>query len=68
MRETYHPEHQKDFDAGYDAKMQEIDQLGYQEARNKFFKEFPIAYKPKSLAGYYFADGQCHALHDWKRK
>jgi len=37
MRETFHAKHQKDFDAGYDAKMKEIEKMGYQLARDKFF-------------------------------
>lgn len=67
MRTVTHTEHQKDFDAGYDAKQAEIREMGWSAARDKFNLENPTGQNPSSLGAYYYADGELQALVDGKK-
>ncbi len=64
MRTVTHPAHQKDFDAGYAAKVAEIEEMGIKAARAKFCAEIPADWKPASLGAYYYADGELRAIID----
>lgn len=64
MRTVTHTEHQKDFNAGYNAKQTEIREIGFDAARDKFNLENPKGQNPSSLGGYYYADGELQALSD----
>jgi hypothetical protein len=49
---------------GYNAKMGEINGMGWEEARDKFNAEYPVPYKPQSSEAYYYACGEIDALAD----
>ncbi len=49
---------------GYNAKMGEINGMGWEEARDKFNAEYPVPYKPQSSGAYYYACGEIDALAD----
>lgn len=67
MRTVTHTEHQKDFDAGYNAKQAEIREMGWNAARDKFNMDNPHGQNPSSLGAYYYADGELQALEDGKK-
>ncbi len=64
MRTVTHPQHQKDFDAGYNAKVAEINEMGLKAAHRKLLADTPTGSKPSTLAAYYYADGENHAVCD----
>jgi hypothetical protein len=66
MRTVMHEEHQADYMKGYEAKAQEIRDMGWQAARDKFNLDYPIGRgkSPKTLGAYYYASGEIDALVD----
>lgn len=61
-RAVTHQEHQKDFDAGYDAAMLDFEGLGKSAAEEKWRMENPQSETPSSLGAYYYAEGGIHFL------
>lgn len=60
-------EYQRFYDLGYNAKMQEIKEIGWESARDKFNESVPIGHKFKYLFAYYCAEGEIDALVDSKK-
>ncbi len=57
-----HQQHQKDYDAGYTAVMEDIRTFGLDRAADKWRAENPTDHKPSSLGAYYYAKGGLDAL------
>jgi hypothetical protein len=61
-RQVTHTEHQKDYDAGYDATKEEIASMGLDATADKWRAENPNGVNPKSLGAYYYANGGLDAI------
>lgn len=61
-----HPEHQRDFDAGFQQVLEEISEMGFQAALKKWRMENPQGHRFSSLGAYYYAKGGLQALADKK--
>jgi len=66
MRTIFHAEHQNAFNAGYEAKLEEIREMGWIAARDKFNLDNPVGHVYGSLASYYYASGEIEAFFDHK--
>lgn len=57
-----HQQHQKDYDAGRMAVLEDIETFGAEKAADKWRLENPTRQKPSSLGAYYYAKGGLDAL------
>lgn len=62
IRAVFHKQHQSDFRKGFEAKMAEIQEMGFVAARDKFNAENPVGQSHGNLGAYYFASGEAEAL------
>ena len=62
MRKVTHPQHQTDYNAGWDAMAEFIAAAGIDAAKAKFNCENPVGQNPQNLGAYYYACGELDAL------
>lgn len=60
--EIFHKQHESDFMAGFEAKMEEIKGMGFVASRDKFNHENPIGCSFSNLGAYYYAKGEFEAI------
>lgn len=64
LNNVKHNHHEQDYISGYEAVAQEIREIGFSAARDKFNIDNPVGQKPSSLGAYYYAKGGCDALSE----
>lgn len=65
MRTVTHTEHQKDYDAGFQDKLDEIRGMGIDAAMGKFGMDYPVGCKASTLGAWYYMDGQSDAIYQF---
>jgi hypothetical protein len=64
MRQVTHKEYQEDYSKGYKSKIEEIHDMGWDNARDKFNLDYPRNHKPSNSGAYYYSQGEIDALAD----
>jgi hypothetical protein len=62
MRTVTHPEHQKDYNAGWDDVVEYAKAAGVEAAKSRWRADNPHGHNPSSLGAYYYACGGIDAL------
>jgi hypothetical protein len=64
LNNVTHKEFEQDYINGYEAVLQDIREMGWEAARDKFNIDYPPEHIFCSLSAYYFSEGRMDALYD----